>query len=81
MKMQDVMEILREDVEVPDVVRKKAEEALEQIRTMQAGQPENCSAAGRKRRMRGGRKRMAACIAVAVLAVGGTCIASVYGRV
>lgn len=79
MNMYEIMEALREDVEVPDIVQKKADEALEQIRRACGEEPGGAPPRGRGRKMsKKGRRKLAICIAAAVLVVGGTCIAAAY---
>ncbi|MCI8549555.1 MAG: DUF4179 domain-containing protein [Lachnospiraceae bacterium] len=76
MNMYEIMEALREDIEVPDIVQRKADEALEQIRKTCA-KKQDVDGKGRKM-SRKGRKRLVVCIAAAILVIGGTCIAAAY---
>ncbi len=76
MNMYEIMEALREDIEVPDIVQTKADEALEQIRKVCA---EKQAAGGKGMKMnRKGKKKLVVCIAAAILVIGGTCIAATY---
>lgn len=79
MNIYEIMEALREDIEVPDIVQKKADEALVQIGKMCREKQGKASEHGKGRKMsRKGKKRLAVCIAAAILVVGGTCIAAAY---
>lgn len=79
MNMYEIIEALQEDVEVPEIVQTKAEEALEQIRKTCAGGKKKSPVGGKGNVMsRRGRKRLIVSIAAAVLAIGGTCVAATY---
>ncbi len=79
MNMYEIMEALRGDVEVPDIVQRKADEALDQIRSACGEKQGRTPLHGKGRKMsRKGKRRLAVCVAAAVLVIGGTCIAAAY---